>query len=756
MKTSRNIACAAGLLVAVLGVACKGDPQAQRARHFERANEYAAEKNFDAAIIEYRNAIQQDPQFGEAYFRLSAAYLQIADAQNALRSAVRAADLMPENTSAQLQAGNLLVLAGRFEDAKARAQQVLSRDKASVAGHVLLGHAMAGMKDLDTAVKQIEEALTIDPARTALYSGLGTLHAARGDRDAAEKAFKDALQRDPKSLEARFALAQFYWSSRRLQEAEELLESAVALAPKEAAPNRALAVFYQMTGRSAEAETFLKQAVEADPAPASRMSLADYYASTNRSADAVPILTSLQSDPRLGTTATVRLAAIEQSEGRLEPAMRIIDGVLAKDKANAAALVVKAAVLLSDRKVDEALAQADAALAADRNSAPAHYVRGRVLVAARRLDDAKQAFNEVLRLNPQAAAAQVELARLHLAAGATDTSVAFAGQAARNEPRSIDARLILARGLMARHDLLQAEGVLRELRQAAPDRAAVHAQMGFLLAMKGDRSGATEAFNQALEIEPLQLDALGGLVALDLAAKRVPAALDRVQAAVSQAPDNPGVLVLAGRVHMSTGDAPGAEKFLLRAVERDSSSLPAYALLGQLYIVQRRLDDARLQFERLAEREQKPVPALTMIGMIHQMQDRTEDARKVFERTVELDSRAAVAANNLAWIYAEEGQNLDRALHLAQTAKAALPDQPEVDDTLGWVYYKKGLLPLAIAAFKRSTDHDPRGAVYHYHLGLAYAKSGDKVRARRSLEAALKLQKTFPGASEAERLLASL
>jgi tetratricopeptide (TPR) repeat protein len=145
-----------------------------------------------------------------------------------------------------------------------------------------------------------------------------------------------------------------------------------------------------------------------------------------------------------------------------------------------------------------------------------------------------------------------------------------------------------------------------------------------------------------------------------------------------------------------------------------------------------------------------------MIGMIHQMQDRPDDARKVFERTVELDSRAAVAANNLAWLLAEEGENLDRALHLAQAAKAALPEQPEVDDTLGWVYYKKGLLPLAIAAFKRSIEHDPGSPLYQYHLGLAYAKSGDKVRARRALETALRIHKSFPGAPDAERLLAGL
>ena len=50
-----------------------------------------------------------------------------------------------------------------------------------------------------------------------------------------------------------------------------------------------------------------------------------------------------------------------------------------------------------------------------------------------------------------------------------------------------------------------------------------------------------------------------------------------------------------------------------------------------------------------------------------------------------------VAANNLAWMFAETGENLDMALQLAQAATRRVPEQPEIQDTLGWIYYKKGL-----------------------------------------------------------------
>ncbi len=72
------------------------------------------------------------------------------------------------------------------------------------------------------------------------------------------------------------------------------------------------------------------------------------------------------------------------------------------------------------------------------------------------------------------------------------------------------------------------------------------------------------------------------------------------------------------------------------------------------------------------------------------MQNKPDEARKLYEHALSLDPQMPVAANNLAWDYAERGQNLDVALNLAQTAKAKLPNTAAVSDTLGWVYYKKG------------------------------------------------------------------
>ena len=145
----------------------------------------------------------------------------------------------------------------------------------------------------------------------------------------------------------------------------------------------------------------------------------------------------------------------------------------------------------------------------------------------------------------------------------------------------------------------------------------------------------------------------------------------------------------------------------------------------------------------LAKQSPKPVGALTMLGMILQAKGDTVGARERFERALQIEPEAGVAANNLAWIYAENGGNLDVALHLAQVAQQRLPGMAEVGDTLGYIYYKKNLAPLAISTLTVSTEKDPGNATYQYHLGLAYAAAGDAKRAKTSVGSGARVEVGF-------------
>ena len=77
------------------------------------------------------------------------------------------------------------------------------------------------------------------------------------------------------------------------------------------------------------------------------------------------------------------------------------------------------------------------------------------------------------------------------------------------------------------------------------------------------------------------------------------------------------------------------------------------------------------------------------------------------DEAVRASATAGVAANNLAYIYATRGEQLERAQELAQRAKQTMPDRPDVNDTLGWVYYRRNLPALAIPPLEACVARAP-------------------------------------------------
>jgi tetratricopeptide (TPR) repeat protein len=212
-------------------------------------------------------------------------------------------------------------------------------------------------------------------------------------------------------------------------------------------------------------------------------------------------------------------------------------------------------------------------------------------------------------------------------------------------------------------------------------------------------------------------------------------------------------MLLAAKLHLHLKEYGQAEQVLRRAVETDPAVMPAYAMLGNVFFAQGRVDDALVEYQGIVKRDPKSAGALTIVGMLQQQQQRRVEAKAAYQQALAVDKDAAVAANNLAWMYAEDDEHLDEALQLAQTARARMPESADAGDTLGWVLYKKGLFDSAISILKEAATQDPKNADLQYHLGLAYAKTGDSRLARQKLESALSLSPTSALASEARSTL---
>ena len=92
----------------------------------------------------------------------------------------------------------------------------------------------------------------------------------------------------------------------------------------------------------------------------------------------------------------------------------------------------------------------------------------------------------------------------------------------------------------------------------------------------------------------------------------------------------------------------------------------------------------------------------------------------------------------------------------SNTAFRSLPEDPHINDTLGWAYYQKGIYARAVGHLEQGVSRNPKDAARQYRLGMAYFRTGDNEKAIKTLRTALALSPAFDGADEARKTLADL
>jgi tetratricopeptide (TPR) repeat protein len=743
------------MALALVPAACNRDPSAKAASHAKRGDAYVQKRQLPEAIIEYGNALKATPNDPAVRYKLARAYDGSGDVAKAYKEYARAADLDPSNLDAQLRAGNLLLAAGQFELARTRAELALKADPKHVPALILLGNASAGLKDIVSALKQIEQAIELDPTSAPAWSALGAVKFVGGKDSDAGIAFQQAVAVAPRSVEAHLALASYQWAKGAVGEAEATLRTTLTLDAGNSAAHRALALLYLTQRREKEAEAHLR-AVATDAV--GRLALADYYAGVGNKADSLKLLEDLEGDAEKKTVRAARLrrAALLYDTGEKPKAHEIVDGLLKDRPRDVEARLTKTRMLLVEKATAEAVSHATEAVKADGGNPATHYVRGLAALAQSDLAAAERSFAEVAKLNPRAAAAQIQLARIRLARGETAGAVTAAEAVMQAQPGDVQGAVLLSQSLRASGQYDRAAREVKQTLTTAPDAVPLHLEAGWIALHRREGAIAKAAFTRALAAEPQSFDARSGLVATDLAERNIAAARARLARWRKENPSDSQLRLLEARVEMAAGQLGPATNLLTALVTEDPSQLEAYQLLGSIYASQGKTAEAIAQYERLAARSSSAASgAKTMIGMLKEsLNDRT-GARTVYEQVVKDDPRAAVAANNLAWIYADEGK-LDDALRLATGAREGMGRRPEAEDTVGWVYLQKGLTSQALACFERARDRAPEKAIYHYHIGLAYAKDGDRTRARAAFDKAVALDPHFSEADDARAKSAAL
>ncbi|MEY4385176.1 MAG: hypothetical protein RLY20_459 [Verrucomicrobiota bacterium] len=119
------------------------------------------------------------------------------------------------------------------------------------------------------------------------------------------------------------------------------------------------------------------------------------------------------------------------------------------------------------------------------------------------------------------------------------------------------------------------------------------------------------------------------------------------------------------------------------------------------------------------------------------------EAVKYFEKAMELKPEFPEAANYLGYMWAERGENLERAKGLIEQAVKAEPKNDAYLDSMAWVLFKQGkareALPFMQQAVEIAEEEKNLDPSLYDHLGDIWAALGDKEKARAAWSNALKL-----------------
>ncbi len=786
------------LLVTSFSTSCQND-ETRIAEFLEQGQAFEEQQQIAEAIIEYRSLLQLDPNHAEAHYRLANGYLQTQQLQEAIWEFGEAVRLDPSDTDARLSLAALFLVFKEFVEVEEQALATIELNPDDAKPYALLGQALEGLDRADEAESPYLTAVELEPETGQYLLVLASYYGRQDNRTAAEPPFVKYAETFP-SFESYTALGRFLAADvSRDSEAQRALERAleVSEADERGAAQKNIANLHLARGRIDQAEESLRTAIDSlEDDPGQQVEVIYQLArllGRRGDQDATTALLELAAKVKPGDVkphmilARTRssqgdmegaLAAIDQAleiddtsskpllakaeiliqegfaqedEARIAEGAAIVERALASEPTNPNALFVKAKLVLARNDGEAATRFARGAIDVRPNWAQAHFILGQALTATGDTSSARAEIARAVELDPGLLEARRALAGLHASLGEYEYAVEQGRIFLRSEPDSVEARLLVAQSLAKLGRTNEALAEIPEDKNSAEMSFA----KGRLLLAEGKFDEAHAALLQANEQSPHHPEILRLLLNTEARLGKLDQAGARIEAAAAADPENAEFARLLGSYALRKGNNTAAEQMLERTLELDPKNIAAYEQLARLYQDTGRLQETMATYETAVAKLPDSARFHHLLAALYEMEGRKSEAMAGYEKAIALDDDMAQSKNNLAYLLAEsDGGDLDRALDLAQEAKAKMPDSPNTSDTLGWVLYRRGIpsaavgyLREAIAGMKAGS---PEIAMVRHHLALAYEANNQKDMAIEALELSLAELEEYQGKIRAE------
>ncbi len=680
------------------------------------------------AFIAYQRALDLDGGNDSARQRLAELYLAAGSPEKALEMGSEIARRNPDNADALAMIGAALATLGRGGPAVIALSRALEIDPRRTQASLLLAELYNQLDRVDQARAVLYRSAAAAPGSAQPLLGLARLDEQEGNVESAERNYRDAA-RASDTPETNLRLAQFLERSGRVEEAVALLRKVDAMQP---AQPTALADFQLGAGRPDEASLRYGQLLlrgEAAPAGARHCDRGDESpaAAAARQARNAVITRLVEAD--IAAAAAQMSVATGPRERSALLARARADLENHRSELDAATIgTLQAEIGLAEGNLSEALLRASSAVTLSPESAAAHFVLGEARRRSGDVSSAREEWQAALESDAGYLPAHVALAETALETGNPADAERDAVAAVRQEPGDLRALVVYARVLLSQGRLDAAESVARRGVQVDAKAYEPHLVLGQIALERRKMSGALLEFQRALVLAPQSAETMEALTRFYRTGNLPRPLLLRMEQVADTPPQSATLLEVTGRLFAVGGWHADAERCLRRSLAVEPARGTAARALVETYAARGELEAAA----EVASRTSLEAAAL-VAGLRAQERREYDAAARAYEFALRRGEPSGVAANNLAWIYARQGSNLERALALARNARELAPSSPEVADTLGVVHMARReysesvaalesaarLLPHAAAAERARVEADVRE-----HLAEAYRAAG--------------------------------
>jgi tetratricopeptide (TPR) repeat protein len=763
---------------------------ASKANLLAKGEELLKQRKFQEAKMQFRAVSDVDKTSAEAFWGMARADEQMGNFFETIEDLRQTVALDGNNLEAKSKLGNYFLLLDppQIWEVDKLLAEIFTANPNFVEGHILKASLMSvqGKANVEV-IKVLEQAIALEPTRIDSYLSLARFYQKTENPAEAEKTIQKGISVAPNSAAGFLEYGRFLAYSNRDKDAETQFKKATEVEPESFDAHETLARFYVSQHNFDKAEISYKKLVEVQKnSPESRVMLADFYAVIERQDDSINTFEAILKDTPQFVQARYRLGEIYLQRKELDKAGEQVEKLLAINDTDVEALILRSRVKLQQNNTEAAIKDLEEVLKKKPSMKSALFFMAQAKLSLGQTDQARAFINDLEKYHPnylfskllhiQASFAGNEPNKAFTQSNELLESVknAFPNtETTEQDLQEIRVRALSSRGLanVQLGKLGEARTDLQEVQKLSPNSASAMLNLAKVSIASKNFTEAQSLFERALKLDAKNFDALNGLVSVLAKQKQFAQAHTEIDKQITANAEDkkilPALHYLNADVFTSEKNLASAETELKKSIEIDDSYLPAYSAMASILISQNKTDEAIEQYKNVVAK--KPDSAVyTLIAMLYDAKQSFDESEKNYRKALELNPDNAIAINNLSWnIASTEKGNLDEALTLMQNLAGKNPTIAGFYDTLGWVYFKKGLYAPAVESLKKATAIDAADAskngrnpnpAYRLRLGTALASSGDKPSAKKEVEIALKSEKDLSkeDAISAKNLLSSL